>query len=130
MPEPLNRDETFLISVLREFKFLIPLGYHIADVSLHPRSVGVSYQNKRIGRALYVEYEFGSGISIEIWGKPRAFSFMRGRNISQAYADHPKVAGIPEPSYATEEQFSEILKGYGSLLSDEFSQVLKGERWF
>src|SRR5260221_2003303 len=129
MIKPLTRDETFLICALREFHFLIHLGYYVTGVTLYFRSVGVSYENKRIRRTIYIEYEFGSGISIDIWGKPRVFSSMSGKDICQAYADHPKLAGIPKPSNATEEQFGEILKGYASLLSDEFLHVIKGERW-
>ncbi|KAB2859502.1 MAG: hypothetical protein KF732_03590 [Flavobacteriales bacterium] len=116
--------EVFILEVLRNFKFLLLIGYSDPIIGIYPLETNVSYSSKN--REINITMPDPDLIVIEIIN--RSFSFKKNViNVNDLIlSSHPdiKISGL-----LNENNLGIILKKYSDFIREDIFSIIKGEEW-
>lgn len=119
-------NELFMIEAIRNFDFLIGLGYQINNINLYRQEPGVSYLSKKLKREIIICMPDPDLIVIDVYN--RSFSLKKNNiNINQLIMD--KYSEIIIPGILNEENLSIVLKKYSDFILENLSSIIEGKEW-
>jgi hypothetical protein len=119
----LNFNEIFLIEVLRDFSFLVKLGYEVIAVSVYGRDPFVIYQNSLIDRKISISWEGDLLMTIE---RSRKLFPLKKENSFLIVSNYYEFFGIKNNKSSNP---NEKISMNATLLQTKFIEILKGNSW-